>query len=284
MTPVENYIEQAEQTTQARREVLTDDDDDVLRNVRLPKADEVVTLHELLGFQEAQDATATVKMFLIDDKLPDYIFNYATKKPHFLFTCVRGTKLYGLLVDPGASRGLIGSETLREIRRNVLRPAGKDHLVQWTTSSATFSGISACVERSLGMVRFPIGLLGLNDCWFHGDAIGGASSTCPGLIPLKSMMTRGCLIACGYYQNKDGILGIRKDDGTFAAQRLLLTDSGHYLLPINHYGKTRTKGLDNAILHENDQLKNSAATLADQQGEAVAFVLGSAEDPYQDFQ
>eukprot|EP00959_Pyramimonas_sp_CCMP1952_P463252 9484602-Pyramimonas_sp.AAC.1 len=38
------------------------------------------------------------------------------------FTVIRGIKLYGLLIDPGASRGLIGTDALSDIATQILRP------------------------------------------------------------------------------------------------------------------------------------------------------------------
>ena len=43
---------------------------------------------------------------------------------HQVFTIIRGIKHYGLLVDPGAAKGLIGEATLAEIKTNMLQPLG----------------------------------------------------------------------------------------------------------------------------------------------------------------
>ena len=60
-----------------------------------------------------------------------------------IFTSVKGVSYYGLIVDPGASKGLIGEDTLNDIIQRVLKPAGKAHLVKWRRSSAAFTGISS---------------------------------------------------------------------------------------------------------------------------------------------
>ena len=109
--------------------------------------------------------------------------------------------------------------------------------VKWHKSNNKFTGISADPQHSLGMVQFPIGLKGCKHADFMCDVIGGASSKCPALMPLISMLNTGCLISCGYFANGDGLLGIRMQDGSFRTQRLLYTDSGHYLLPIHHFNK-----------------------------------------------
>ena len=66
------------------------------------------------------------------------------------------------------------------------------------------------------------------------------ASTCPGLIPLHTLIALRCLLDFGSYENGDGLLGIRVHQN-IALQRLLLTDSGHYLLPIDNFGKSGNK-------------------------------------------
>ncbi len=173
------------------------------------------------------------------------------------FTCVNGKPRPGLIVDPGAARGLIGSDSLRDIINTVLRPAGKDHLVKWKQSNNKFTGISTDEQHSIGLVNFPIGLLGINNATYTADVIGGASSRCPGLVPLVTLLAQGCVISCGYFANKDGIMGIRSHNG-FCAQRLHLTDSGHYLLPIDNFHRQRQIGLDRCISTDHRQLSRAA--------------------------
>lgn len=173
------------------------------------------------------------------------------------FTCINGRSRPGLIVDPGAARGLIGSDSLREIINSVLRPAGKDHLVKWKPSNNKFTGISTDEQKSIGLVNFPIGLLGISNSTYTADVIGGPSSRCPGLVPLITLLAQGCVISCGYFSNKDGIMGIRSPHG-FCAQRLYLTDSGHYLLPIDNFNRQRQIGLDRCISTDHRQLSRAA--------------------------
>ena len=114
----------------------------------------------------------------------------------------------GLLIDPGACTGLIGTDTLREIIQYVLKPLGLDHLIRWTRSSAPFAGISAAPQQSLGLVTFPIGLWGLEDSTFTADTLGGDGSGCPGLVPLSTLIQLGCVMAFNHFSNCDGLLGI----------------------------------------------------------------------------
>ncbi len=173
------------------------------------------------------------------------------------FTCVNGRPRPGLIVDPGAARGLIGSDSLRDIINTILRPAGKDHLVKWKQSNNKFTGISTDEQHSVGLVNFPIGLLGISNATFTADVIGGASSRCPGLVPLVTLLAQGGVISCGYFANKDGVMGIRSPHG-FCAQRVHLTDSGHYLLPIDNFHRQRQIGLDRCISTDHRQLSRAA--------------------------
>ena len=182
------------------------------------------------------------------------------------YTSVRGAEQYGLLVDPGAARGLIGSDTLNDIVHGVLKPLKLQHQVKWSSSAAKFSGISPDTQHSLGLVSIPIGLLGIKKSTYSADVIGKGSSKCPGLIPLRTLLANGCLLACGYFSNGDGILAIRtsnSDKGIrYAAQRLLLTDSGHYLLPVNNFWKGGNSNWDRqaekamSLLHRSSQMNN----------------------------
>ena len=85
---------------------------------------------------------------------------------------VSGSWHPGLILDPGGARGLIGTDTLSEIIRSVIRPARLEHLIQWRNSSHRFSGISANVQQSLGHVRIPIGLRDMRVMYFACDVLG----------------------------------------------------------------------------------------------------------------
>ena len=148
-------------------------------------------------------------------------------------------------------------ESLKEIMDNVLKPAGMAHLVRWKRSLNKFSGISSAITQSQGLVCFPIGLLGINRARYSADVVGGMSGRCPGLVPLITLLSQGCLISCGYFSNNDGLLGIRTPFG-FCAQRLLLTDSGHYLMPISNFSMQRDVGMDKLLGHDYRLLDKAA--------------------------
>ena len=171
---------------------------------------------------------------------------------------IKGKKYYGLLVDPGASRGIIGTDTLAEIIEHILKPRRLEKHIVWHQSNNKFTGITADPQKSLSLVKFPIGLIGIRNATYSADVLGGISSKCPGLIPLASLLNAGCIISCGYFSNGDGLLGIRTTDGTIRAQRLLLTDSGHYLLPIDNFNKPRDWKTDRLARNEQQQLGRAA--------------------------
>jgi len=175
--------------------------------------------------------------------------------PCWTFMTVGGRFRPGLLVDPGASKGLIGIDTLNEIIQYVLKPVHMEYLVKWTHSKSTFAGISSKPQQSLGQVRFPIGLVGLHNTSFSGDVLGESGAGCPGLIPLRTLIMLGCIILFAYYPNRDGLLGIRHPkNGRWCVQHLYLTDSGHYLLRVDLFNVSSDH-------HLTDQLEKEAADI-----------------------
>ena len=151
---------------------------------------------------------------------------------------VGGKEYFGLLLDPGASRGIMGTDTLQCIISYVLDPYGKTQDIRWATSAANFSGIASIIQRSIALVTVPIGLMGLQGSVFRADVLGGDASQCPGLMPLRSLIAAGAISAFGCFSNGDGIIAFR--DGKtqrMCPQRLYITDSGHYLLPIDQFDK-----------------------------------------------
>eukprot|EP00959_Pyramimonas_sp_CCMP1952_P093712 1960907-Pyramimonas_sp.AAC.1 len=89
----------------------------------------------------------------------------------------------------------------------------------------------------------PLGIPGLPGATFSTDLIGnkGSSSSCPGLMPLPSMVDCSALVACGVFDNRDGIMIISapgkrpRDPPQVALARILYTDSNHYFLPPHRF-------------------------------------------------
>lgn len=59
---------------------------------------------------------------------------------------VKGKKRRGLLIDPGAAAGLVGSETLRDLIESCYPEDGKN-MVTWSESTATITGSAAVLTR-----------------------------------------------------------------------------------------------------------------------------------------
>eukprot|EP00435_Cladocopium_sp_Y103_P061079 s1483_g22.t1 len=65
-----------------------------------------------------------------------------TNKVAESYHMVNGKKVHGLLVDPGASSGLMGTETLRELLSSGMVPQDKVKDIAWLPSTTTVTGIS----------------------------------------------------------------------------------------------------------------------------------------------
>ena len=183
---------------------------------------------------------------------------------------VSGKFYPGLIVDPGASRGLIGTDTLSEFIRAVVRPAGLEHLIQWHASHHQFSGISATAEKSLGHVRVPIGLKGMHTLFFAADVLGGSASGCPDLVPLATFIAFRSIMIFDHYENGDGLLGLwNSKKGRYAAQRLSLTDSGHYLLHVDHFGREADAALATTMEKRAAELAQASRSLPARQSSAL---------------
>ncbi|CAE8655901.1 unnamed protein product, partial [Polarella glacialis] len=144
-----------------------------------------------------------------------------------LYHSVRGVKRHGLLIDPGAASGLIGSDTLKEYRDEILLPHGVDIICRPTTQNV--SGISGKPEPALSRVTMPI-FPGIKSSTFTADVIGKQGSKCPALLPNPSMRAANMGLLTNFFENGDGML-IVHDNGKRLLYRCLLTESGHYILP-----------------------------------------------------
>ncbi|CAE7833436.1 PLA2G7 [Symbiodinium sp. KB8] len=155
------------------------------------------------------------------------------------FHMIEGHKRRGLLVDPGASNGLIGSETLRDIVDTCL-PEKEKKMIQWSSKVANVSGISGAKDQTLGEVTIPIGFGNKDQGTFTADVLGGEGSLCPALLSNPALRKMSSVIYSNFFDNGDGLLACHPRGGEPQGQdvawshfRLLLTDSGHYLLPVD---------------------------------------------------
>ena len=67
---------------------------------------------------------------------------------------------------------------------------------------------------------------------FEADTIGQSGDTCPMLLSNRSAIRMRMSCHHGFYENGDGLLCLPGSNGKTTGVRLLLTDSGHYILPL----------------------------------------------------
>ena len=82
---------------------------------------------------------------------------------------------------------------------------------------------------------------------FETATIGGSGDRCPFLLSNDTARRRKMISHHNYFDNGDGLLVIPEIEGQTVGLRMLLTDSGHYLLPIDH-GFQQDKDWSNGAL------------------------------------
>ncbi len=148
------------------------------------------------------------------------------------YHAVRGKDRWGLLIDPGAADAVCGTQTLLEYCQQVLWPQGISHVPQGV-GQTSFTGIDGLPLRSGLRTRIPVDL-GPFKTHYECDTIGASGDRCPMLLPNRSLIRKKACMLFGYYDNDDGLLILPHPVTHIRfALRLLLTDSGHYLLPID---------------------------------------------------
>ena len=164
----------------------------------------------------------------------NFAFNFYEAADYFM---VKGEKRRGLVIDPGAASGLIGSETLRDLIDHCVAPFGKEKDVVINKDvRSPVSGISGGSDQTLGQVTVPL-CTGGCPISYTGEVIGGDGSLCPPLIGNPSLRKMHCSIFTEHFVNGDGLLvlnSMQDTDQPLKMMRLLLTDSGHYILPTDH--------------------------------------------------
>ena len=78
-----------------------------------------------------------------------------THKHYEQYMSVRGRERHGLLIDPGAATGLIGSDTLKAYIDNVLKPLGRENDVVFTSSTSLLTGIDGVPKPAVAKVTMP---------------------------------------------------------------------------------------------------------------------------------
>ena len=172
-----------------------------------------------------------------NDKKLSFVAMFPSKMANVeeTFFTVRGERRRGLIVDPGAASGLVGTETLRDIIESCVAPAGKANELKYRFEKTTpVSGISGEADHTLGEVEIPL-VTGGQAIQFTGEMIGGAGSLCPALVSNPALRKLRSRIFTEFFNNGDGLLVTGPLSGSDPSDmkyfRLLLTDSGHYILP-----------------------------------------------------
>ncbi|CAK0865187.1 unnamed protein product [Prorocentrum cordatum] len=152
---------------------------------------------------------------------------------------VRGREMAGIIVDPGAAAGLMGTDTMKDYVRTYLKDAGLEYTL--APSNSTFSGIDGNTDPGLAVVTMPLGVPGVQDITFKADLMGGSGSKCPGLLPLPSLLEYNAALFCDILDHRDGVLVLKIKITHKVVKayfiRVYFTDSGHYLLPIGQFGQ-----------------------------------------------
>ena len=153
-----------------------------------------------------------------------------------VFHTVQGHKRRGLLIDPGAAAGLVGSETLRDIIEHCYPNAHREEAITWSDSDATITGISGQPDKALGRVHLQLPLKDMK-ATYTADVIGNAGSLCPALVGNPALCEMRASLHSRWFDNNDGLLVTWDTNNSVKPEmhlfRCLLTGSGHYLLPLD---------------------------------------------------
>ena len=162
--------------------------------------------------------------------IPHNYFNFPTHSGNMsqMFS-VKGRHVHGVIVDGGAATGLSGTDTILRYQEEVLWPAGLD--ISVAPSTATFTGVDGVSKPGLGRATVPLLLKGMSNVEWTTDLFGDTGSTCPSLLANDTLRKFRSTVYSNILPGGDGILVFVKDSDESFLFRLLLTDTGHYLLP-----------------------------------------------------
>ena len=210
-TPVERYT------------IHTDSEEDLMKTTRTRQV------------SQADDDPKSDKL----NKSKNITLNFTTFHTEKLevYHQVRGRERHGLLIDPGAASGLVGSDTLR-----LLQPYMTTEPVHDRTKTTPVSGISGGSDAALGQVTLSFSVAGTS-LTYTAEVLGGDGSTCPALVGNPALRKLEASLLTQWFDDGDGLLVVRHPGhggeplSNMQFFRLLLTDSGHYILPLDDKGK-----------------------------------------------
>ena len=148
---------------------------------------------------------------------------------------VQGQQVQGLIYDPGAADGLVGTHTLLR----YLQATGHDFKVVGAPTT-TFKGIEGTGLPAHSRVNVPFGLDSEHTGFLECDTIGGTGSSCPFLLPNRACIKHKSIVISDAFRDgsSDGLMILPSvqlagsSAKTSLGIRLLHTDSGHYIVPV----------------------------------------------------
>ena len=134
----------------------------------------------------------------------------------------------------------MGVDTLREFSDEILWPLGLYDYVGYSYENLPFlSGSEGNKERAVARVSLPIGVDGEVWVWDADLTKGG----CPGLLSNQSFLRLRLTLIANFFENGDGVLAsCSTGKAPTKVWRVILTDSGHYMLPIDQFPQKLQKG------------------------------------------
>ena len=146
-----------------------------------PQKEELLT-GKKVRFEDRSNTAETEEKVAKTLNFPEFDSN---NYDYDLYHVVRGKRVCGLLVDPGAASGLVGTETLREMMESI--PQDNLHKITWGPSTTSVTGISGQSDSTLARVSLPIDINSNEPASYTADLIGGHGSLCPALLPNVSL-------------------------------------------------------------------------------------------------
>ena len=206
--------------------------------------DEIPTIEQAIEWHEEYDKTRdqTHETLLINGAQ-----TWTNGQEGTTYHTVKGKPVWGLIWDPGAGMEVAGTQTLLEYCREVCWPRGMHFKSVPPKGSTSFSGIDGVPLHSEMRASIPIDL-GPLKMTFETATIGGTGDRCPFLLSNDTARRRKMISHHNYFDNGDGLLVIPEIEGQCVGLRMLLTDSGHYLIPIDHGWNERGSWTNGALL------------------------------------
>ena len=143
------------------------------------------------------------------DKVLSFAMFLGGTRDSFSYHTIRGEKRRGLLIDPGAASGLIGSETLRDLMEHCIPQERHQNDVTWSSRTTSVAGISGESDETLGEVSIKLNTSN-RMISYKGDVIGGSGSLCPALVGNPTLRQQQAALYSDWFPCGDGLLVIHR--------------------------------------------------------------------------